>query len=348
MIRRDLPSHSWSSSTRCEFSATAERQRFLTLLLNGVPGYIETRSFHPNGAPPRQTFSENIEQASTAVDRDCAAGLNVYVGVGTRGDRTKPETGRRSGGKDNLIALKALWVDRDGLTAEGAREEYEIALERFPFPPSIRVDSGGGEHTYWCLEEPLDLSTAGLIHEVECTLRGLVDVLGADPSATDASRIMRVPGTLNLPTPEKRAVGRECAPCTLLSYNSETYSFQDFEDFTRRGEALRPLAAPSTTFQPSGEKLIHPGRHDALTRHGAYLRKMGLSVGETEAALLVFNQERCQPPKPEEEVRQIAAWSRCIERDAQALRMLAPSEERAMWDRFGKTEDELILEELSR
>ena len=107
-----------------------QREQFLTTLFEDLPGAIEVRSIssqeHPG--PRRQTFCDGIPRAMEAIAKDAAAGYNVYVGIATRGVKLN-EHGRRSGGKDNLVACRALWVDKDELTEEGAREEWEITLE---------------------------------------------------------------------------------------------------------------------------------------------------------------------------------------------------------------------------
>ncbi len=58
----------------------------------------------------------------------------------------------------------------------------------------------------------------------------------------------------------------------------------------------------------SRDKVAPGGRHEAVlvrTRR-AYL--MGLRGAELEAVALAFNAERCDPPKPDEEVRSIVGW----------------------------------------
>ncbi len=49
------------------------------------------------------------------------------------------------------------------------------------------------------------------------------------------------------------------------------------------------------------------GRDNELTRWAGVLRGQGLAVEEMEAALLVMNELRCNPPLPEEDVKRIAA-----------------------------------------
>lgn len=54
-------------------------------------------------------------------------------------------------------------------------------------------------------------------------------------------------------------------------------------------------------------KIPENGRHPWLVRQAARLRGTGLRAAALEAALLALNAERCDPPKPEAEVRRLAA-----------------------------------------
>jgi hypothetical protein len=55
-----------------------------------------------------------------------------------------------------------------------------------------------------------------------------------------------------------------------------------------------------------GEKISHGSRHQALLSWAGLLRSWGMSGAEIEAALLAVNEQRCDPPSPEKEVRRIA------------------------------------------
>jgi len=71
----------------------------------------------------------------------------------------------------------------------------------------------------------------------------------------------------------------------------------------------RPSApgAPPTGGGPSlPEKITEGGRNDTLFRLSASLLAKGLGKEAIQAALLVENRARCQPPLPEDEVRSIA------------------------------------------
>jgi hypothetical protein len=50
---------------------------------------------------------------------------------------------------------------------------------------------------YWILEEAIVFESSEDLRHVEDLARGLCDLVGGDRAATDASRTMRVPGSLN-------------------------------------------------------------------------------------------------------------------------------------------------------
>jgi hypothetical protein len=173
-------------------------------------GLIEVRAWpadRPQGAARR--FCRSVAEAEHVVGQLSRQRLNVCIGIATR---RSAENGKKS----NLCSLRALWADVDGLVDQGAREELEVKLEGFPLRPSFRIWSGGGEHLYWTLREPIDVSTPNGVAAAERKLVGLQRALGADPSATDASRVMRCPGTVNFPDAGKRAKGRLPSLCVAI------------------------------------------------------------------------------------------------------------------------------------
>jgi hypothetical protein len=64
---------------------------------------------------------------------------------------------------------------------------------------------------------------------------------------------------------------------------------------------------PNESLSGNGRPIIEAGsRHDSLVRFAGNLRRMGFSPEAIEAALVVTNRERCNPPLPEFEVASIA------------------------------------------
>ncbi len=221
-------------ATQLEHQAE-QRAQFLGLLYGELKGSIDLRFIEPDG-PTTRIPAPSIDAALTIITDHAEMLENVYCGVATR---VTGSIDKGAGGKANLQSVAALWVDVDH-DQGGDREVFEAELERFKFPPSLRVWSGNGEHVYWLLEEPFDLTTEQARTCFENILKGLADYLNADFRATDSSRILRVPGTTNYPDAKKRAKGRAAGPASIISHDADwRYSVDDFDAFEMRGQELR-------------------------------------------------------------------------------------------------------------
>jgi hypothetical protein len=119
-----------------------------------------------------------IEQIGSSED--------VWVGVLPR--HVNRQSGEIGGSREFITQAKALWVDCDLKESPDARQR----LANFRPPPHLIVASGGGFHAYWLIEQPLDADWVPIAN------RRLAYALGADLAATDATRILRPPGTRNL------------------------------------------------------------------------------------------------------------------------------------------------------
>ena len=75
--------------------------------------------------------------------------------------------------------------------------EALATIKAFSLLPSILVHSGGGFQAYWLLREPLGLENGNYSH-VEAIMKRLNLALGGDVGTQDISRILRLPGTLNM------------------------------------------------------------------------------------------------------------------------------------------------------
>jgi len=218
-----------------------QARQLLDALFEEAPGLIELRPILPDG-PASPSFHAEINSALDAAEKAVIQERNTYMGVAAR-------CSDASGKKDNLKAVSAFWVDIDHKDV-GGREALMIALETFPLPPSIIVWSGGGHHVYWLLDEPYDLTTSKHIDRCEYILKGLCDYFDGDFKTTDASRILRVPGTPNLPDAKKRTNGRVRSDCFIESIDSSRrYSINDFEEFEDRGKAISADRAESADYE---------------------------------------------------------------------------------------------------
>ena len=150
---------------------------------------VEVRAIWPDGKMKREFFDDLrlLEWAALKVGEVA----NVYVGVATRRDHI-------SGKKDNLAWAGAYFAELDAGDGKPYKSVDEImtSLDAFTPCPSMRVLSGGGVHAYWTLDVPVPLFTPEQIAEYEAVTRGLQWRLRADRGTWDASRVLRIPGTL--------------------------------------------------------------------------------------------------------------------------------------------------------
>jgi len=97
--------------------------------------------------------------------------------------------------KADIVAARYAHVDIDDMGGLARLNAYRLE-------PSFIVFSGGGYQAFWKLAEPTtDLD------RVERINRQLAADLGGD-NCHNIDRIMRLPGTINLPNAKKRKVGR--------------------------------------------------------------------------------------------------------------------------------------------
>jgi hypothetical protein len=170
-------------------------------------GQVETRALPKK----KQAFHDRGDWAS--IDKFCKAHSqqNLFYAVGTRNG---------GGTKDHIAEIPAVWADMDfkdypdEITAK--KIIYECSLR-----PSLLLETGGGYHAYWRFKEP---AVKDEIPAVERILRGVAHQLGADNSATDASRILRIPETTNHKYEHKPAVK------VIWDNRDLEYNLQDFQD----------------------------------------------------------------------------------------------------------------------
>lgn len=215
------------------------------------------------------------------------AGKNIYFGVATRDGK--------GGGKENLVEIPALWVDLDlkNTSIETIPERYRD----FPLKPSIAVETGGGYHLYWVLRKP---STKEEVPRIENYLDRLASFWGGDQGATDASRILRVPGTLNVKPeydPPRRVV-------IMKLDSSLEYALSDF-DFLPEMQTRAEVASTAQLLPgwqdgllegvPAGERNVR------ATQLAGRLFGMGHSEQEVLFFLSSWNQ-RNVPPLEDKEI----------------------------------------------
>lgn len=142
--------------------------------------------------------------------------------------------------EDEIANIRALYVDVDpakGMSFATAREalnEEALRVQSAPLPPSILVDTGGGNQMFWLLAEKVDAKSGGK-ERARLQGRALKNVYGTDTEHFRGDKVhsiehlMRLPGTTNLPTPSKLKDGRVARVAKVLFENDRRYGLDEFE-----------------------------------------------------------------------------------------------------------------------
>ncbi len=227
---------------------------------------------------------ENLENIQPTDRQD------IYFGVATREGK--------GGKKAHIAQIPALWVDLD--FKNGSRPQPHEILANFPNRPSIIVNSGHGYHFYWLLKEPEDKSN---IIEIENINKRIASVLKGDPASTDASRILRIPGTINYKNRLLRAV-------KLLEINpSLTYELDSFRDYLPALPVQAIDNKPAIQAQANWQDGLLNGvgegqRNTAATQLVGRMVGKGLSQEEVLLFVSAWNNKN-SPPLPEKEIESV-------------------------------------------
>ena len=179
-----------------------------------------------------------------------AAGQNLYYQVNHVG--VPPKNGKAT--KDNITAVRALFVDCDPRPKEDWNEERKRMLARlssFVPAPSIIVSSGRGYQGIWILAEPVGLGAPprggeppsperdAKIADVESRLRWLANELEGDLAVAQIAALLRLPGLSAWPNKKKRSQGfTDPLPTEVaVADNGRRYSLADFK--TAAGPAVK-------------------------------------------------------------------------------------------------------------
>ena len=154
---------------------------------------------------------------------------NLYFNV----NPTKEPVSKKTD-KLDMAALAWLHVDVDPREGEDIAAEQARILALFQSPPpgippaTCVVYSGGGYQAFWKLADPAVLTDLASIELAERYNRQLEVIFDAD-HCFNVDRVMRLPGTLNVPDAKKRAKGRKTVRASLVEFHVDrVYSLEEF------------------------------------------------------------------------------------------------------------------------
>lgn len=189
--------------------------------------WVLTSIIPDGGRTTTETFYPEKADECAAWIEERQGRQNIYFTVNpvNRDVRSKPK-------KSDMRGMRALHVDVDPRPGEEFADERVRGLkvlQDFAPQPTVIIDSGGGFQGFWLLEEEEACNgTDTRIAELEA-YNLQIEVLTQGDSCHNIDRIMRLPGTINVPGEKKRKKGRVPALAKVVQGSwSLRYPLEDF------------------------------------------------------------------------------------------------------------------------
>lgn len=194
--------------------------------LRPVGPWVLTSILPNKGIITTQTFKEDqLVQMKEWIDRFQSVRNIYYTLNSVRESVTSKPT------KAQISELVALHCDCDPRPFEDFAEERVRILDvlnSFSPKPSIIVDSGNGFQAIFLLQEKIPLDgTIETAEEYEAYNRQLEILLEGD-HCFNVDRVLRLPGTINIPDEKKIKKGRVPTVSSVLDWNDQLYSLKEF------------------------------------------------------------------------------------------------------------------------
>ena len=172
-----------------------------------------------------QVFSGAVQIDLT---RNCYYTINPRDSINTNGNGKIIGQGR----KDQIRKVIAFYADVEAGQAGhkkashyATKEEALAAINSFIVRPSTIIDSGHGFHCLWFFTRAHTIGEEISLERYEAINRGIQRALKADDTA-DVSRLLRLPGSLNVKDPENPI------PVTIVDDSGLRYDIEDFSCIT--------------------------------------------------------------------------------------------------------------------
>lgn len=165
---------------------------------------------------------------------------------------------------DNAKAIRALFIDMDNYESTDAAQQtlatfmVEVGMDVLGRP--WIVSSGGGLHVYWPFHEHVDIATWKPVAE---NLKRLCKQQGMTIDMTvtaDASRVLRIPGTMNF-----KKVYPEPRPVEIIQEG-------DIFDFDALAECIRNKLVAPVAAAPINNVINLPGARPAATQNATAVK----------------------------------------------------------------------------
>lgn len=200
-------------------------------------------SIVPDGKPTGGYFMPTDEEECWDWIESRQGQENIYFHVNRVAEGY---TQRKKAEKDDIALVRWLHIDIDPANGKDFNDERVkalAALQGYKIAPTVIIDSGGGYQGFWKLKDPV--SVEGDIskrEEMEAYNTGLLTALGGD-KCQNVDRIMRLPGTINVPNARKIEKKRKPALAKLVEFNEFEYPlavFTPVQGPSKQGSGSRP------------------------------------------------------------------------------------------------------------
>lgn len=177
-----------------------------------------------------KTFGPGSLQALAGWLAEYNGKRNCYFGVNPPTKEMTKKTER-----EEIKSVDWLHVDLDARVGEDLEEEKVRILGRLTAklppglpPPTVIVFSGGGYQGFWRLSDPIPIDGKLELAEDAKRYNQQLEVLLGGDNCHDISRIMRLPGTLNVPDAKKLKKGRRIELAKVVEFNDNIYATTEF------------------------------------------------------------------------------------------------------------------------
>jgi hypothetical protein len=175
----------------------------------------------PNGKGAVNKFAETLDELVELIEKFKAKGVNTFAAMGTFEGFSRKA--------DDCLYLKSFFIDldvgpdKDYTSKDEAHAALSKLIEAAGLPDPVCINSGGGVHAYWIMDEDIP-KDEWLIYAEKFKVLCL-EHIAIDPVVTaDAARVMRCPDSYNYKfTPPERT--------SVLTDEIHVYSFKDFKEF---------------------------------------------------------------------------------------------------------------------
>ena len=226
------------------------------------------------GVIQRVVAAEDIASGETLqwLARKNHEGFEVYVGM----NALKPGAQGRT--KADIADIRHLYLDLDR-DAEAALSSLQ-AREDTPEPNRVLDTSPGKLQVVWKVE-------SFTLYDAESLQRQLAGEFGADSAATDAARVLRLPGFLNHKYEPPHPVGVRA----LSERTHQPAGFRMLRELPQRDSGQPPPSAP---------RRISPGHVSQSERDWAYAKRelwRGRAPGDVARAIAEFRKGDKSDPR---------------------------------------------------